>query len=226
MASLLGRITRRISSELAASLGVWIRRVDGTIAKRTLPQFANKPRNLTIELPRRISNPKSIVIGDDVWLGPNSFLSAVMEYPGLALLPGERRIPTRKFTPRICIGHRVTCTGSLLIGAVQDVMIEDDVLIASNVTILDHQHGYQNASEPYKYQPLGRIAPVLIRRGTWIGQNVVILSGVTIGELAIIGANSVVTHSIPDRCIAVGAPAKVTKRWDERTQSWISSRDG
>ncbi len=55
MASLLGRITRRISSELAASLGVWIRRVDGTIAKKTLPQFANNPRNLTIELPRRIS---------------------------------------------------------------------------------------------------------------------------------------------------------------------------
>jgi acetyltransferase-like isoleucine patch superfamily enzyme len=226
MASLLGRITRRISSELATSLGVWIRRVDGTIARRTLPQFANNPKNLTIELPRRISNPKSIVIGDDVWLGPNSFLSAVMEYPGLAILPGERRIPTRKFTPRICIGHRVTCTGSLLIGAVQDVMIEDDVLIASNVTILDHQHGYENASEPYKYQPLGRIAPVLIRRGTWIGQNVVILSGVTIGELAIIGANSVVTHSIPDRCIAVGTPAKVTKRWDERTQGWMSCRDG
>ena len=105
-------------------------------------------------------------------------------------------------------------------------MIEDDVLIASNVTILDHQHGYQNASEPYKYQPLGRIAPVLIRRGTWIGQNVVILSGVTIGELAIIGANSVVTRSIPDRCIAVGAPAKVTKRWDERTENWMSSCDG
>jgi acetyltransferase-like isoleucine patch superfamily enzyme len=95
-------------------------------------------------------------------------------------------------------------------------------MFASNVHITDGLHGYENANEPYKYQKLFRIAPIRIKRGCWIGQNVVILPGVTIGELTIIGANSVVTKNIPDRCIAVGAPAKVIKTWDENTQRWVS----
>jgi lipopolysaccharide O-acetyltransferase len=69
---------------------------------------------------------------------------------------------------------------------------------------------------------LQRISPVLIKQGCWIGQNVVILPGVTIGELAIIGANSVVTTSVPDRCIAVGVPAKVIKEWNKDIEGWIS----
>jgi acetyltransferase-like isoleucine patch superfamily enzyme len=92
------------------------------------------------------------------------------------------------------------------------------VLIASNVTILDNFHGYENPDELYKYQPLSRIAPVLIKRGCWIGNNVVILSGVTIGEMTIVGANNVMTKSIPDRCIAVGAPARISKKWDRATR--------
>jgi acetyltransferase-like isoleucine patch superfamily enzyme len=99
------------------------------------------------------------------------------------------------------------------------------VLLASNVTILDNSHGYENPDKPYKYQQLSRIAPVLIKRGCWIGENVVILPGATIGEMTIIGANSVVTRSIPDRCIAVGAPARISKKWERATQQWVPYRD-
>jgi len=81
-------------------------------------------------------------------------------------------------------------------------------------------HGYQTPDLPYKYQPLQRIAPVAVGRGCWIGQNVVILPSVTIGEMSIIGANSVVTHDIPARSIAVGAPARVIKQWDEKSRRW------
>ena len=83
-------------------------------------------------------------------------------------------------------------------------------------------HGFETANEPYKYQKMWKIAPVLVKRGCWIGQNVVIMPGVTVGELSIIGANSVVTKSIPARCIAIGAPARVVKTWDEPTQAWIA----
>jgi acetyltransferase-like isoleucine patch superfamily enzyme len=93
-------------------------------------------------------------------------------------------------------------------------VIEDDVMFASNVFINDASHGYENASVPFKYQPLFKINPVRIGRGSWVGQNAVILSGVTIGELSIIGANSVVTSSVPEKCIAVGNPAKVIQQWD------------
>lgn len=116
----------------------------------------------------------------------------------------------------------MSASGNLTIAAHQEITIEDDVLFASNINITDGLHAYENANEPYKYQGIFKISPILIKRGCWIGQNVVILPGVTIGEFTIIGANSVVTKSIPDRCIAIGAPAKVVRKWDETTQSWVS----
>ena len=66
-----------------------------------------------------------------------------------------------------------------------------------------------------------KIAPICIKRGCWIGQNTVISSGVTIGELSIIGANTVVNRDISARSIAVGSPAKVIKQWNEKEQRWV-----
>jgi len=53
------------------------------------------------------------------------------------------------------------------------------------------------------------IGDVLIDDGVWIGANVVVLQGVSIGKYSVIGANSVVNKSIPDHCVAGGVPAKV-----------------
>jgi len=129
------------------------------------------------------------------------------------------------FNPKISIGNRVTATGGLQIAALSEITIEDDVLFATNINITDGLHGYENANEPYKYQPICKVAPITIKRGCWIGQNVVILPGITIGEFSIIGANSVVTKSIPDKSIAIGNPAKVVKRWDETKNKWIALSD-
>ena len=126
------------------------------------------------------------------------------------------------FNPKIVIGNRVTSTGMLTIAAMQEVTIEDDVMFASNVLIADGMHGFENVDAPYKYQKMWKISPIVIKRGCWIGQNVVIMPGVTVGELSIIGANSVVTKSIPDRCIAIGAPARVIKTWDGTNRRWES----
>lgn len=53
------------------------------------------------------------------------------------------------------------------------------------------------------------LSPAIIGNDVWCGANVVILQGVRVGDGAIIGANAVVTHDIPDFAIAVGVPAKV-----------------
>lgn len=104
--------------------------------------------------------------------------------------------------------------------ALQAITIEDDVMLAGNVFISDGSHGLEHADMPYKFQPMSRIAPVTIKRGCWIGQNVVVLPGVTIGEMAIVGANSVVTQDVPARSIAAGCPARVVKRWDPQALMW------
>jgi len=214
-------IPGRVLQRGLVRLGAGLQRVQGQVAAYSLPRFANSPKNLTIELPRRISNPEFISWGDHVWIGPGAFITAVRRYPSLALVHPDRHHESQTFTPSIQFGHRVSSSGNLVIGAAQRVVIGDDVMFACNVTLLDNSHGFDHPYEPYKYQPLCRIAPVEVKRGCWIGQNVVIMPGVQIGEMSIIGANSVVTESIPDRVIAVGAPARVIKRWDEEFQQWV-----
>ena len=196
------------------------------IAEADLPAFANSPKNLKIELPRRIYDAHLIHIGDNVLIGPGSLLVAQTIYPSSVMRHPASQTDVQRFNPRITIGNRVTSTGMLTIAAMQEVTIEEDVMLAANVLISDGMHGFENANEPYKYQKMWKIAPVLVKRGCWIGQNVVIMPGVTVGELSIVGANSVVTKSIPDRCIAVGTPARVVKQWDEAAQRWEASHGG
>ncbi len=217
---MIGRYLRRIERRFARRLGRLIRDLDDEIDRETLPRFANTPKNLRIESPRRIANSQCIWIGDDVSLGPGCLLSATRRYPG-KFMQGAGDVEVQEFEPVIRIGNRVSATGYLTIGAAREVEIEDDVLFASHIFIGDNQHGHAETERPYKYQPLEQIAPVRIGRGSWIGEHVVILPGVTIGEMSIIGANSVVSESIPPRSIAVGSPARVVRRWDDGSGSWV-----
>lgn len=192
------------------------------VARKLLPRFANTPKNVNIDLPRNIVNPSRIFLGNDIYLGPNSLLIALTGYPGPTMQHPEKKGMKQSFDSRISIGNRVTSTGQLQVAAMSEIIIEDDVMFATNVNITDGFHGYTRIDEPYKYQEIINISSIIIKRGCWIGQNVVIFPGVTIGEMSVIGANSVVTKSIPERCIAVGAPAKVIKKWDESKETWIA----
>ena len=78
--------------------------------------------------------------------------------------------------------------------------IEDDVIIAFRVIITTHDDSDFTA------------APVLIKKGAYIGTGAIILQGVTIGENSIVGAGSVVTRDIAPNSIAVGVPAKTIKK--------------
>mgnify|MGYP006289997317 CR=1 FL=1 len=208
---------------VVTKLGVLIHAADEAIGRQTLPPFGNKPVNLRIELPRRIINPDRMFFGKDVSLGPGSFLIAHTHYPTATMQgPGSRRI-RQSFDSKIVVGDRTTATGGLQLAAHERITIEEDVLFASNIHINDGLHGYETAEVPYKFQPISQIAPIRIKRGSWVGQNVVILPGVTIGENCIVGANSVVNQDVPDRCVAVGNPAKVVKRWDAKRREWVSS---
>jgi acetyltransferase-like isoleucine patch superfamily enzyme len=185
-----------------------------------LPTFANTPKNFVIKAPWEISNAKHIHVGDDVRIGSNSVLRTTTHYPGLWMSSDLYPSIQQTFAPTLRIGNRVTATGSLQVNALAEIVIEDDVMFATNVLVCDAMHGYDSTDIPYKYQPMSNLSPIRIGRGCWIGQNVVILPGVRIGEMSIIGANSVVTRSIPPRTIAVGSPAKAIKNWDDARHSW------
>lgn len=203
-------------------LGMLLGNLHDEIDRRSLPKFANNPKNLHFESPRRISNPKCIWIGNDVSLGPGCLLSATRRYPG-SFMQGANAAEPQEFDPVIRIGDRVSATGYLTIGAASKVEIGDDVLLASHIFIGDNQHGHSRIDIPFKYQQLENISPVRVGAGCWIGEHVVIMPGVSIGEMSIVGANSVVTRSVPSRAMVVGSPARVIRRWDDDTNTWVSS---
>ena len=118
------------------------------------------------------------------------------------------------------MGQRVTATASLQIVAFARVTVEDDVMFAANVFVCDATHSAERGDVPYKYQGMTEPVPIRIGHGSWIGQNVVITPGVSIGAQCVVGANSVVTASIPDHSVAIGVPARVVRSWDPSTGRW------
>lgn len=119
-----------------------------------------------------------------------------------------------KFTPKITIGDNVSINSDCHIGAINEIIIEDGVLIASKVFITDHYHG-EISNEAINISPSERKlyskGAVKIEKNVWIGEGVVILPNVTIGENCIIGANSVVTRDIPKNSVVGGNPARVIR---------------
>lgn len=100
------------------------------------------------------------------------------------------------------------------------ITIGDNVLIANDVSILSESHQFMPENpKPYMDQEL-IFQDVTIGNNCWIGAKVTILPGVSVGTGCVIGANSVVNKSIPDYCIAVGAPAKVVKKYDFGAHKW------
>lgn len=218
MKSILSRLVRRA----ILFIGVRLHYSERAIASMTLPRFANEPRNLKFARPRKLTNPQNIYLGNDVSLGPGSSLKTVTQYPESENEARRIGVEVQRFEPKLVIGDRVTATRALQVAALDSINIDEDVMFATNVFISDGLYGYENVEVPFRDQRRTKVAPIHVGRGCWIGQNVVIMPGVKIGEMSIIGANSVVTRSIPARAIAVGAPARVIKRWSEKEAAWVA----
>lgn len=94
----------------------------------------------------------------------------------------------------------------------------------ANITIKDHVFmgpscGLYTASHPlgveYRNMGLEKATPIVIEENVWLGGNVVVLPGVTIGANSVIGAGSIVTKDIPSGVIALGNPCKVIREITE-----------
>lgn len=105
------------------------------------------------------------------------------------------------------IGKNVVIMNGLNCMAAGGLIIEDNTLISLNCTIATNNHDF------YEREVL-TCKPVHIKKNVWIGLNVTIMPGVTIGENAVVGGGSVVTKDVPDNAVVVGSPAKVVKYLD------------
>lgn len=134
--------------------------------------------------------------------------------------------PLKKSGPVLQIGDNVQINDHVHITAVESVTIGNNVLMASKIYISDSSHGSYSGTTldsdpetPPALRPL-TAKPVRIEDNVWLGENVAVLPGVTIGKGTIVGTNAVVTKSLPPYVIAAGIPAKPIKRFNKETGQW------
>lgn len=153
----------------------------------------------------------SIVGPENIWIGENFCGGDSVSLWTWSTYNGEKRV----MQPSLVIGDNVTITNNCVITCANRIEIGDGTLLGRGTFITDNSHGENANFDELKIPPNNRKlyskGPVQIGKNVWIGTNVSIMPGVSIGDCAIIGANSVVTHDVPAACIAVGAPAKVVK---------------
>jgi acetyltransferase-like isoleucine patch superfamily enzyme len=164
--------------------------------------FKKVGNNLFIAYPISLHGEKHITIGDNFGCDQRLRLDAYDTFLGY------------KFNPEIIIGNNVSIQKDCHIGAINKIVLGNNVLLASKVYISDHSHGEINI-EALKLPPAQRKlyskGPVIIEDNVWLGEGVVVLPNVTIGENTIVGANSVVTKSFPKNSVIAGNPARLLR---------------
>ncbi|WP_276486168.1 acyltransferase [Bradyrhizobium zhanjiangense] len=145
-------------------------------------------------------------VGNDLFVGEDSIVHADISFEDIG---GKIQIGSRTFIGR----SHLVCYRSLTIG--------DDVIMSWGITVVDHDShsiNWMDRRDDVREWTAGRKywdkiphAPIVISDRAWIGFNVSILKGVSIGTGSVIGACSVVTRDIPPYSLAVGNPAKVIR---------------
>jgi len=111
------------------------------------------------------------------------------------------------------IGKRVKVSSHSFI--CEGVTIEDEVFIGHGVMFINDKYPRSTTTEGQLQTEADWVCvPTLINKGASIGSNATILCGVTIGERAIVGAGSVVTHDVPPGAVVAGNPARIIRNFE------------
>lgn len=177
-----------------------------------IPQFKSCGKSSRFEKIGYLLGAKCISIGERCYFANGFYLTAWDSIKRQTNKNGE--IIEGMLSPKIIISdncnfgasNHITCTHSIFIG--------DNFLSGKWVTITDNSHGLTNRNMleilPTK-RPIYSKGPIVIGKNVWVGDKVTILPGVTIGDGAVIAANSVVTKDVPSYCVVAGIPAKDIK---------------
>ena len=165
----------------------------------------------------RLGNPTLMVCGEIKILGEDciSVGDRTRIEKGCAITAWKRTPDGGEHTPSITIGKDCSFGEYNHITSTNKIEIGDHLLTGRWVTITDNSHGDAELGM-LKQSPIMRPVvskgPVIIGVNVWIGDKATILPGVTIGDGAVIAANSVVTKDVDSYCIVAGNPARVVKQ--------------
>lgn len=153
------------------------------------------------------SNLKYVSIGKSAMVFPNCRIELINTYQGV------------KFSPELVLGDYSQIHQNAHITCANSIKIHKNVIIVSNVTITDIIHPHKNGIFPLNKNPIKTLR-VEIGENSQIYNNCTILPGTRIGKNSIIAANSVVKGEFPDYVILAGSPAKIVKKFNEKTKVW------
>jgi acetyltransferase-like isoleucine patch superfamily enzyme len=169
--------------------------------------FGSYGRDAYIEPGVVINRPRFVHVGNHVRIKRNTSIN---------LHPKDKK--SKEIL--LFLGDDVIISESCFISACNRIVIEENVGISPNVMIIDNSRKLGDISRPSKEQEL-KIGEVRIGADSWIAYGACIMPNVTIGRHCIIGALSVVNRDIPSYSLAVGAPARVVKKFDFETREWV-----
>jgi len=127
--------------------------------------------------------------------------------------------------PVLLLGDRCTVGRRCVISAKNLIQIEHDVLFVPSALVMDHNHVYGDVTIPVAHQGASEGGTIRIEEGRWLGFGAVVVCGkgeLVIGRNSLVGANSVVTRSVPPYSVVAENPAKVVKQFGPSNGEWDS----
>ena len=160
---------------------------------------------------------KYLSIADDVKMGENVKLANYINLYGCTIGDNTKIGTFVEVQKNATIGKNCKISSHTFI--CEGVTIEDNVFVGHNVTFINdtypratRENGQLQTDADWK------VEPILVKKGASIGSGCVILSHVTIGENAIVGAGSIITKDVPANSIVAGVPARFLRKIDDETR--------
>ena len=150
-------------------------------------------------------------IAPDVKMGQNVTVHAFVNLYGCSIGDNSRVGAFVEIQKNACIGRNVKVSSHTFI--CEGVAIDDDVFVGHNVSFINDKYprATNDGGSPQS-EADWQVVKTRVKRGASIGTSATILCGVTIGENAVVGAGSVVTHDVPANVIVAGNPARVMRK--------------
>lgn len=167
-------------------------------------------RNVAIRGPRKIFIGDNVVIEDGCCLDARGDRARIILGDNIVL---ARNTMLRTRGESIAIGAGASIGANCIFGTDSNLIIGKEVLIAAYCYLAaGGSHNYDDPELPVIQQGVTRKGGIVIEDGAWIGAHTVVLDGSRILRAAIVGANSLVNSTLPEKSIAFGTPAKVHRQ--------------
>lgn len=151
----------------------------------------------------------SVFVSPDVKLGKNVKLSKFINLYGCEIGENTKIGAFVEIQKNARVGKNCKISSHTFI--CEGVTIEDAVFIGHSVTFINDSYPRATSSGKVQTEDDWKVERTLVREGASIGSGSTILSKITIGENAIVGAGSVVTRDVPAHTIVAGNPAKILR---------------